>query len=89
MSTTQARREEADGIVTVTFTRDEKLNAVSPEMLDVIAGAVIKHSRDYNLVRECVLWDHHWRSRPLRAVPIAYSWNEPALPYWLVLCSSR
>src|ERR1700674_4850099 len=40
MTTSHARREDADGIITVTFTRDDKLNAVSPEMFDVIAGAV-------------------------------------------------
>jgi enoyl-CoA hydratase len=40
MTTSQARREDADGIITVTFTRDEKLNAVTPEMFEVIATAV-------------------------------------------------
>jgi enoyl-CoA hydratase len=40
MTTSHARREDADGIITVTFTRDDKLNAVSPKMFDVIAGAV-------------------------------------------------
>jgi enoyl-CoA hydratase/carnithine racemase len=37
---TDIRREEADGILTVTFTRDDKLNAVTDSMLDVIAEAV-------------------------------------------------
>jgi enoyl-CoA hydratase len=40
MATTHARRDDGDGIVTVTFTRDEKLNAVSPEMYDLIASAL-------------------------------------------------
>lgn len=34
------RRDEADGIITVTFTRDEKLNAVNASMLDVLTEAV-------------------------------------------------
>lgn len=34
------RRSEEDGVLTLTFTRDDKLNAVSPEMLDVIRAAV-------------------------------------------------
>jgi enoyl-CoA hydratase len=34
------RRDEADGILTLTFTRDRKLNAVSDEMLDVMREAV-------------------------------------------------
>jgi enoyl-CoA hydratase/carnithine racemase len=33
-------RDEADGIVTVRFTRDRKLNAVSAQLLEVLAGAV-------------------------------------------------
>lgn len=36
----QIRRVDADGIITLTFTRDEKMNAVSPEMLDVMRTAV-------------------------------------------------
>jgi enoyl-CoA hydratase len=40
MATSHARREDVDGIVTITFTRDDKLNAVSPEMFDLIADAV-------------------------------------------------
>lgn len=36
----QIRRTEADGVMTLTFTRDDKLNAVSPEMLDVMRKAV-------------------------------------------------
>jgi enoyl-CoA hydratase len=38
--TGHARREDADGVITVTFTRDDKLNALSPEMFEVIDGAV-------------------------------------------------
>jgi len=34
------RRTEDDGVLTFTFTRDEKLNAVSPEMLDGLRAAV-------------------------------------------------
>src|SRR5688500_17091225 len=34
------RREDADGVITVTFTRDEKLNAVNAEMFAVLAAAV-------------------------------------------------
>ncbi len=37
---TQARRETADGVITVTLTRDDKLNAVSAEMFDVLERAV-------------------------------------------------
>lgn len=37
---TQTRRSESDGILTLTFTRDEKLNAVSPEMLEALRRAV-------------------------------------------------
>ena len=33
-------RHDADGIITLTFTRDQKLNAVTDEMLDVIRQAV-------------------------------------------------
>ena len=33
-------REETDGVLTVTFTRDEKLNAVSPAMLEGLRTAV-------------------------------------------------
>ena len=36
----QIRRTDADGIITLTFTRDHKLNAVSDEMLDVMRVAV-------------------------------------------------
>jgi enoyl-CoA hydratase/carnithine racemase len=35
-----AQRTESDGIVTVTFTRDEKLNAVSTAMIEALRGAV-------------------------------------------------
>jgi enoyl-CoA hydratase len=34
------RRLDADGIITLTFTRDKKLNAVTDDMLDVIREAV-------------------------------------------------
>jgi len=37
----QIRRHDADGVITLTFTRDKKLNAVSDEMVDVIHRAVI------------------------------------------------
>lgn len=36
----QIRRVDADGIITLTFTRDHKLNSVTNEMLDVIREAV-------------------------------------------------
>lgn len=36
----QIRRTDADGVLTLTFTRDAKLNAVSDEMLDVMREAV-------------------------------------------------
>lgn len=36
----QIRRDDADGIITLTFTRDHKLNAVSDEMIEVIRIAV-------------------------------------------------
>jgi enoyl-CoA hydratase/carnithine racemase len=39
-ATDEARREEADGVLTVTFTRDGKRNAVTPAMFDVVYGAV-------------------------------------------------
>jgi enoyl-CoA hydratase len=37
---TQIRRDDDDGIITVTFTRDHKLNAVSDEMIDFVGVAV-------------------------------------------------
>jgi enoyl-CoA hydratase len=40
MSTSEARRDDVDGVVTVTFTRDAKMNAVTPEMFEVLATAV-------------------------------------------------
>jgi enoyl-CoA hydratase/carnithine racemase len=40
MSTHEARRDDADGVVTVTFTRDDKMNAVTPDMFAVLEGAV-------------------------------------------------
>jgi enoyl-CoA hydratase/carnithine racemase len=36
----QFRRDESDGVVTITFTRDDKLNAVSEQMLDGLRSAV-------------------------------------------------
>jgi enoyl-CoA hydratase len=36
----QFRRDEQDGVVTITFTRDAKLNSVSEEMLDGLRAAV-------------------------------------------------
>lgn len=39
-TSTHARRDDVDGVITVTFTRDEKLNAVSPEMFDVLTAAL-------------------------------------------------
>lgn len=36
----QFRRTDDDGVITVTFTRDEKLNAVSPVMLEALRRAV-------------------------------------------------
>ncbi len=36
----QTRRAEADGVLTLTFTRDEKLNAVSPAMIESLREAV-------------------------------------------------
>jgi enoyl-CoA hydratase/carnithine racemase len=38
--TAHARRDDVDGIVTVTFTRDDKLNAVSREMFELLEQAV-------------------------------------------------
>lgn len=38
--TSQAQRHDADGIITITWTRDDKLNAVSSEMFDVLESAV-------------------------------------------------
>ncbi len=37
----QIRRSDADGIITITFTRDAKLNAVSDAMVDVLHQAII------------------------------------------------
>jgi enoyl-CoA hydratase len=39
--TTQIRRSVEDGVLTMTFTRPEKLNAVSPEMIDALYEAVL------------------------------------------------
>lgn len=40
MSTSDARREDVEGVVTVTFTRDEKMNAVTPGMFEVLSDAL-------------------------------------------------
>ena len=40
MSTANYRRDEAEGVLTITFTRDQKLNAISPDMLDGLRAAV-------------------------------------------------
>jgi enoyl-CoA hydratase len=40
MTTDDIRREEQDGIIVLTFTRDAKRNAVTPDMLETIAAAV-------------------------------------------------
>ena len=44
-ATSHARRDDSDGIITVTFTRDEKRNAVSREMFDVLQTAVARPRR--------------------------------------------
>jgi enoyl-CoA hydratase/carnithine racemase len=38
--TSPIRRDETDGVLTITIDRDDKLNAVSEDMLDVLRGAV-------------------------------------------------
>jgi enoyl-CoA hydratase/carnithine racemase len=40
MPTDDARREDAEGVITVTFTRDAKRNAINPEMMGMLADAV-------------------------------------------------
>ena len=40
MSSDEIRREDRDGIATVTFTRDDKMNALTPGMFEVIEHAV-------------------------------------------------
>ena len=42
----QIRVDQADGILTLTFTRDRKLNAVSDEMVDVVREAVARFGRE-------------------------------------------
>jgi enoyl-CoA hydratase/carnithine racemase len=49
-----ARREDADGVVTITFTRPDKRNAVSRQMFDMIADAV-RDLRDQDDLRVLVL----------------------------------
>jgi enoyl-CoA hydratase len=48
----QFRREDQDGVITVTFTRDTKLNAVSEEMLDSLRDAVrdLEHRDDLRVL---------------------------------------
>jgi enoyl-CoA hydratase len=43
---TQVRRDDADGVITVTFTRDDKLNAISREMFDAIEDALVSLESD-------------------------------------------
>ncbi|MGD9701255.1 MAG: enoyl-CoA hydratase/isomerase family protein [Acidimicrobiia bacterium] len=45
----QIRRTDVDGVLTLTFTRDGKLNAVSDEMLDVMREAVRNLGDDESL----------------------------------------
>ncbi len=40
MSTDEIRREDRDGVVTLTLTRDHKMNAITPSMFEVLANAV-------------------------------------------------
>lgn len=40
MSTDEIRRDDHEGVVTLTFTRDGKMNAMTPAMFDVIETAV-------------------------------------------------
>jgi enoyl-CoA hydratase len=49
MTEGHARRVDTDGVATVTFTRDDKLNAVTPEMIEVVARAVDDLTRDDDL----------------------------------------
>jgi enoyl-CoA hydratase len=46
VSTTHARKELKDGVLTVTFTREDKLNAVSPEMLELLGEAIAELGDD-------------------------------------------
>ena len=45
-ATSHARRDDSDGVITVTFTRDDKRNAVSLEMFDVLQAAVLDLADD-------------------------------------------
>jgi enoyl-CoA hydratase/carnithine racemase len=45
-ATRHARRDDGDGIITVTFTRDDKRNAISREMFDVLQAAVVDLADD-------------------------------------------
>ncbi len=49
-----ARREDVDGVITVTFTRPEKRNAVDHEMFESILDAV-RDLRDHDDLRVLVL----------------------------------
>ena len=46
MGNDEIRRVDADGIITLTFTRDKKLNAVTPEMLDVMRATVTEFAEN-------------------------------------------
>jgi enoyl-CoA hydratase/carnithine racemase len=52
--TTSIRRTDLDGIVTVTFTRDEKLNAITDPMLDEL-GEIVADVRDSEDLRVLVI----------------------------------
>lgn len=43
------RVDESDGILTITFTRDDKLNAISPEMTDTLWAGADRLARDEEL----------------------------------------
>ena len=45
-ATSHARRDDSDGIITVTLTCDEKRNAISGEMFDVLESAVLDLADD-------------------------------------------
>ena len=45
----QIRRTDVDGVITVTFTRDRKLNAVTDEMLDVMRQAAVDLGDDESI----------------------------------------
>jgi len=51
---TDIRRTDAEGVLTLTFTRDRKLNAVSDDMLDVMRDAV-RDFGDHESIRVLVI----------------------------------